>query len=541
MNPNPPPAGRPGLAPAWTPFHSLILALIVLGGLGLRLAVALRAPWYWDEGYMAELARALGRVARPQVGGLWEDGFFPLSTSLLAPLSAAPFANAPWWTAITGVRLWAVLLEGLSLLLLARLAFQRAAPWRALAAAAAYAFLGFAVEHGGRGFYHHLAVPLVLATLLGGQALFQPGARGRWGLVSFGAGLAVAACYWLWWLPLSWALLLLWRRPPGWLRALPWMALAPLAAVAINLWPDPAGGLWSVRCMLSTSSAGGPQGLAALGRALGADLWALPFLAVGLLGLALAAWREGGRWGWFLACLACAVLEPVRQRGNIAGMPYPFLLAAPLAALGAGYLAGAALERGRWRRAALLLALLALYFKPVDLSWMRLWSFDARPVAELKAVLLQRARPGDLVCGLPEFNWALRPELRVCEPFDVGAAEGRASGFYLAGAPASRFAEPCGLAAVRYAVLSRVQMLGAFRFEGVALTYLEMERQGWPLAYDNGTFKLYENPAFGAKADPDTRILLAPENYQVAADQAARAGRPDLAGFAGARLASLGR
>ncbi|HXB96514.1 MAG TPA: hypothetical protein VNZ54_00585, partial [bacterium] len=534
-----PPAPRPSKpAPPWKPAHSLALAALILAGLAWRLAVALRAPWYWDEGYMAELARALGHWGRPQAGGLWEDGFFPLSTSLLAPLSAAPLANAPWWTAMTGVRLWAVLLEALSLGLLARLAHQRASPWRALAAAAAYALLSFAAEHGGRGFYHHLAVPLVLATLLAGQAVFENPGRGPWRRVSFCAGLAVAACYWLWWLPLSWAVLLAWRRPQGWRAALPWAAAAPVAAVACNLWPDPAGGLWSVRCLLATSSAGGPHGLAAWAAALGADLAALPFLAVGLLGLAVAAWKDGGRWGWFLACLACAVLEPVRQRGDIAGMPYPFLLAAPLAALGAGYLAVALAPRPSVAaRGALLLAALA-YFKPVDLGWMRLWSFDPAPVAELKGYLAQHARPGDLVCGLPEFNWDLRPEFKVCEPFDVGAAEGRVSGFFLANAPASRFAGPCRLGALRYAVLSRVQMLGAFRFEGVALTFLEMEQQGWPLVHDNGTFKLYENPAFGATADPAARLLLAPQYYQVAADQALRAGRPDLAAFARSRPAA---
>lgn len=527
------PSRPPGAG--WRPAHSAALALILLLGLLWRLAVALRAPWYWDEGYMAELAHALGRLGRAQVGALWEDGFFPLSTSLLAPLSAAPWANAPWWTAITGVRLWAVLLEGLSLALLARLAFRSRSPRLALATAACYAGLSFAAEHGGRGFYHHLAVPFVLAALLLGQDLFEPGRRVRVAWVSLSAGLAVAACYWLWWLPLSWAVLLAWKRPRGWLWGLPWMAAAPAAALALNLWPDLTGGLWSLRCLLATSSVGGPHGVAALARALGADLRALPFLAVGLLGLGLAAWREGGRWGWFLACLACAVLEPVRQRGDISGMPYPFMLAAPLAALGTAYLALAAARQGTWSAWGGLLLALVVYFKPVDLAWMRLWSFEPAPVAELKSFLVQAARPGDLVCGLPEFNWALKPELKVCEPFDVGAAEGRVSGFFLAGAPASRFAEPCGLASVRYAVMSRVQMLGAFRFEGVALSFLEMERQGWPLVHDNGTFKVFENPAYGARPDPATRLLLAPEYYQVAADQAQRAGRPDLAAFARAR------
>ncbi|MGH7441458.1 MAG: hypothetical protein ACREKE_02165, partial [bacterium] len=84
---------------SWSRWHSLTLAAIVLLGLAWRIHVALTAPWYWDEGYVAELAHALGSFARPHVGGLWEDGFLPLSTSVLAPLSAMPFACAPWWSA----------------------------------------------------------------------------------------------------------------------------------------------------------------------------------------------------------------------------------------------------------------------------------------------------------------------------------------------------------------------------------------------------------------------------------------------------------
>lgn len=524
--------------PDWKPRHSLALAGIALLGLGWRLWVALSAPWYWDEGYMAELARALGSLRRPQLGALWQDGFFPLSTSILAPLSAAPFANSPWWSAMTGVRLWAVLLEALALVLVATLAAKKAAPRRALLAAAFYAFLPFAVQHGGRAFYHHLAVVFVLLTLAGGQDIFDEDRQGHWTATSLCAGLAVATCYWLWWLPLTWAALLAAKRPAGWVRALPWMALAPTAALIINVWPDPAGALWSVHSLLWTSSSGGPHGVTAWGRALASNVRVLPFLAVGLAGLAWAARKEGGRWAWFLACLACATLEPMRQRGDIAGMPYPFIPAAPLAALGASYLCDGALRAWRrWTGAGALALALLLFFKPLNLDWLRLWSFPPDQVAELKGFLEHKGRPGDLVCGLPNFNWALRPDFNVCEPFDVGAAEGRASGFYLPGAPASRFATACRLDDLRFAVVTRVHLLGVYKFAGVALSFLEMERQGWPLVFHDQAFKVFENPRFGAKPDPGTRILEAPDCYRQAWQEALQEGRPDLAAFAASRAA----
>ena len=149
------------------------------------------------------------------------------------------------------------------------------------------------------------------------------------------------------------------------------------------------------------------------------------------------------------------------------------------------------------------------------------------------------ARPGDLVCGLPNFDWTLRPELRDCEPSDIVAAEGGEAGFFVAGAPASRFAYPCRLEDVRYVVTSRVHLLGLFRFPGVALLFLRMERGGWPLVYDGRTFKVYENPRFGARPDPSVRILRDPQMEHLAWMQAVRARRPNLAAFAAARLAGL--
>jgi hypothetical protein len=524
---------------AWSRRHSLALAGIGILGLGWRLFVVLNAPWYWDEGYVAELARCLGALHRPQLGALWQDGFFPLSTSILAPLSAAPFAALPWCSAMTGARLWALGLDALALGLVAALAWKRASPRRVLMAAASYALLPFAAEHGGRAFYHHLAVLFVLLTLAYGQSVFdsedpRSGANVK---ASLFAGLALATCYWLWWLPLSWAAVLVAKRPAGWARALPWMALAPALAFAINVSPDVQGALWSIHSLLRTSSAGGPHSFGAWGQALGSDFSVLPFLAVGLAGLGWAAWREGGRWKWFLACMVFATLEPIRQRGDIALMPYPFIPAAPLAALGAAYLADSALGLRRAWGAALALSCALLFFKPLNLDWMRQWSSPPEKVAELKGFLEQKGRHGDLVCGLPNFNWALRPDFQVCEPFDVGAAEGRASGFYLPGAPPSRFAAPCRIQDIRFAVLTRINLLGLYKSEGVALSFLQMERQGWPLVFDDKTFKVYENPRFGIRPDPASRIIQDPFFYQVAWRQAQEAGLPDLCAFAVARAA----
>jgi hypothetical protein len=522
--------------------QALALAAIVALGLGLRLQVARHAPCFWDEGYLVEAAQSLAHAQRPQVSGLWQDGFFPLSTSALAPLSLAPLlALAPGPQALMAGRLWALLLQGLALLLLAR-AGARLGGWAlGLLAAATYAAMPFAVEHGGRCFYHHLAVVLLLAAVNDGLEAHHSGRAAALARASLWGGLAVAVAYWLWWLPLAWAGLLLARRPRGWGLALGLAALGPCAALAVNVAPDPPGAWWSMKSLLWTSGLNAPHGAQALVSAVGADLTGLPFLAVGALGLLLAAWRWRGPWAWLALLGALCTLEPIRQRGAIPGIAYPFQLAAPLAALGAAALALAAWRSASpWRRWLAPLAL-ALALWPVNMGWVNLLSFDPAPIEQLCAYFDAHAQPGDGVCGMPEINWRVGQRLRACDPFAVGAADGRATGFYLAGAPASRLAWDCRVTALRYAVVSRIHPLSVFRTRGVALTFLQMERQGWQPCFDNGTFRVYQDPRFDPQAAPKApaTLLLAPEFYRYAAADADAAGRPLDAAYARARAASL--
>ena len=520
----------------------LLLGLILGLGLGLRLNVALRAPWFWDEGYVVEAAQSLSHGQRPQVSGLWEDGFFPLSTSVLAPLTAAPLlALAPAKHAMLAARVWALLLQGLAMVLLAWLGSRLRSPGLGLGAAAIYAGMSYSVAHGGRAFYHHLAVVFLLAALLEGLALFdkERTKAGSLARASLWSGLAAAVAYWLWWLPAVWAGLLLWKRPQGWAKALPWVALAPLAVLGLALAQDWDGAWWSLRSLAWASQVAAPQGMLAQLKAAGANFKGLPFLAVGLLGTVWAAWQLRGAWAWLGLLTALAVLEPIRQRGDISGISYPFQLAAPLAALGAAWLVCQAWQARpkAWRLLAPLVLALALW--PAKTAWMNQLSFAPAPVEELAAYLDAHASHWDGLCGLPQFDWRLGQGLRVCDPFALGAAEGRAAGFYLAGAPASRLAWDCRLDNLRYAVVSRAHVLSVFRTQGVPLAFLEMERQGWPKVFDNGVFRLYENPRYGAQPARGEAILAAPEFYAYAAADAATAGRPEAAAFAQARAKAL--
>jgi hypothetical protein len=502
--------------------------LFVLGlALALRLYVALMAPYYWDEGYLVELARSLAH-GRGQIGALWQDGFFPLSTSFLAPFSAVPFAQAP--DPMLGVRLWALGWELLCVLLLYRLGRRLGGSALGLLAALAYAVQPFAVAFGGRAFYHHPAVAFVLLGLLLGLRALEEG-KPRWIIgASLALGAATAACYWLWWLPLSWLALVLLRQR----RSLPWAlifsALMPLLALALNVAPDPAGARWSIASLLQATVAGAPHGWSLI-RGLGSDLFTLSFLSLGLAGLVWAARRRAQTWAWPGLILALAILEPVRQRGAVAAMAYPYQVAAAIASLGVAWMVLELWESRSLGSRVLAAALALLWLRPIPQGTLLAWSADPERVEEL-AAFFQSRPDGGLICGLPGYNWALQPGHPTCDPNDVGLGEGRRSGSYLPGAPASRLARPCAVADLRYAVVSRDHVLGLFKAGSAALSFLEMEREGWPLVFQNPAFKVYENPRFGAAAKPGTVILGGAPFYAAAAAEAQALGRVGDARFA---------
>ncbi len=249
-------------------------------------------------------------------------------------------------------RIWAVLLQGLALLLLAYVGLRLGGPVLGLAAAAVYAGMSFSVAHGGRAFYHHLAVVFLLASLLDGLTLFDeaprpalPGPGLAVERVDGGRGLLAVVR------PPCMAGLLLWKRPQGWAKALPWVALAPVAVLLAAVLPDPAGAAWSLRSLAWTSGLAAPKGWAFFTAAF-ADLKGLPFLVAGLLACWPRPWRQRGAWAWLALLTVLATLEPIRQRGDISGISYPFQLAAPLAALGTGWLAVALCCGRRWWWAA---------------------------------------------------------------------------------------------------------------------------------------------------------------------------------------------
>lgn len=509
-----------------------ILALLCAFGFGLRLWRALHADWYWDEGYLADVAWDLGRFQRPRSGALWFNGFLPLTTSWLAPLTAAPFTwlfSSP----LLAVRVWASFCGAVTVAFTG-LAGRRLGGRRlGLVAAGLLAVGGFPVALGGLALYHSLSAGLAMAALW----LASPVPDGGWEAPDWAplamAGLSVVGCYWMWWLPLVMLLASAGRgRDEGWSRWGPRLAWAfgPAAAwlgLAFAIGGRDAWGMF-LRLASYTKSGFHLPYLEHLALA-------FPMAVLGLAGLAAL----GRRHAWVLAAVGLGLADQIRQRGSLEGSPYVLLPLLPWFCVGLA----AGLEaldrmapRVRWLGWILALAVVG----SANMTGIQILSVPTRAGEELAAFIDAQHCGQDSVVGIPSVDWRLRSACRPVEYCQAAAARGW-SGLYLpAGLSPQTFAYDPSLEKARFLVVGRAHYDFLFTVTHLPLEALVAEYEGWPTVFENPNFRVYANPRFGYARHPDTRILLRGELYRAAASDAAALGRPDWADFARRRAAQAG-
>lgn len=493
-----------------------VLLALALAGLGLRLWRARHADWYWDEGYLTELSLDLSRGLRPHSGALWFNGLLPLTCSWLAPLSVAPFH---WWVpgpALWAVRVWACLLDALSLWAVGRIGQRLGGAWVGLTAALILALGPLPVALGALGIYHHLGSTLALLAWL--SALDEWEGAPLW-LPYLLAGLSVVACFWLWWVALG---LLLWRPP----RTLAWplrgaLVLGPLALTLALILGRGGPDAWAMAHVLGAYSA--PW------RGFG-ELWvsaqAYPLVWGGLALLVLLP--RGQRWAWVVWL---GLADAVRQRGDLRGSPYLLLVLLPWACVGVGLgLRRLALRSRALAGLALVLALGVASVGSTD--WIERLSTPPPLGRNLVNFLRAQSLGQGTVVATPDVGWALRAVCRPVELSQAAAARGWGGGFLPARLSPGAFAYDPRLQSAHFLVISQSHFDSLFLDPRQALEALAAESQGWPLVFKNPAFVVYANPRYGARPDPAVRILHDPVFYWRAACFAQQHGRPGWAAFA---------
>jgi 4-amino-4-deoxy-L-arabinose transferase-like glycosyltransferase len=121
---------------------------------------------------------------------------------------------------------------------------------------------------------------------------------------------------------------------------------------------------------------------------------------------------------------------------------------------------------------------------------------DAQAVARYIAA---HARPGDLVLASPEVAWlfdgpAARSGIEGTDLLQTLAQGGNAAAFYPAGLPAARWAYDVSLVRARYVVLDNLLRALAAPDEEPALVPLVRRVEGWPVAFTQGQYTVYEPP-----------------------------------------------
>jgi hypothetical protein len=497
-------------------------ALLGLGFLafGLRFWRARSAAWYWDEGYLTEWSMDLAAGQRGHAGALWQNGLLPLTTSLLAPLSAAPFVRFFPGEALLAVRLWAAVLSALSALLLGLIGRRLERPGAGLLAALFFAAGPLPVALGALGIYHHLACALALAAYWLWLAQAREGWR-YWAPFAL-AGLALASCYWMFWLPLGLLLASARERRAPWRWAL---LVLPVALAAAWTFAQGASYAWSAAGVLGAYHGSLIPAVAVLR----ASVKSFPLAWAGLGALALLP--AGKRWpAWAFVGL----LDAVRQRGDLSASPYVLAPLVPWACLGLALLIQRCWERNRVIGAAAL-AFGVLAAGIGSFEWIQRQSVPPDQGHDLLAYLQAHAKPEDTVIALPPVNWLLRGAVRPVELSQSAAADGFRAGFVPAKTPPALFAYDPSLEKARYLVVSRAHFDGLFLDPSQAYCAFRAELEGWPLVQQDAWFKLYANPRFGARKDLAVRLLHDPVFYRKAAEGAVQRGRADLEALALAR------
>ena len=518
--------------------YGIALALSVLALLGTRTWWASRHGFNADEGLVAEISDSIAHGRGPVAGAMIENGFAPLTAPPLPLYASALFSRICPYNALRSARIWAILLQIAALLVAAALARRLAGPMAGLAAAWAFALAPSAAWLGSFAFYHHLGAVALLTACFFWVAWIQEGAEPNFWGMAIAAALAPACAYWLWWLPAG--LLALLAARGDWRRALQGSALA-LAALASSLaWnygSDPESFVGELAWMGHLGRDAGPAGLKEFFLSGGRLSLSMPLLFVGLIFLAASLRRQVGLLIFPFYALFMGLFEPLRQRANLAEIPYSLLIALPLA-IASCSLAFQASGPKRWALGAL--AILALAWQPKT-YWLDLLALDGQRSGELCKFVESASCGDELVIGQSNYGWRLQGKPCIAEPAQLAAWQGMAAAFMPGNLPHSRFTREASLENSAYLVCSRSSVIYGMREPGTRLVFLEADRERWPMVWDNGSFRVFANPrrvgwqAAMPSVIPDNRL------YAEAEADARAQGRPELAEYAHGRLISAAR
>jgi hypothetical protein len=348
----------------------------------------------------------------------------------------------------------------------------------------------------------------------------------RMHLSLFLGGLAVASCYWLWWLPLGLGLSVL-QRGRRWVWAALLWGAAPLALVlGLHLGLGGSAAWTSFQSLLHGAGGAPSFKLVAL---LPRDH---PLACLGLLGLFLLPPVPL----WLSGAVTLGLADLLRQRSDLDANAYALGPLLPWLCLGLCVLAWRGLAQRRSVAFASLLAL-ALGLGRYKQSSFEALRFPQEEGQALQAWLQSHSEPGDRVLSIPSLDAGLRPRLRTTEPAQVMGAQGVSTGLVRGELPDAAWVERPRLEEVRYLVSTWVELQALYNYRDEALPALRAEQEGWPLVWQGARSGIYANPRFGVRPEPRGRILYFRSLYLSAAEDAEALGLRSLAAFARQRAA----
>ncbi|MAS37902.1 MAG: hypothetical protein CL610_28160 [Anaerolineaceae bacterium] len=489
-----------------TVFYSLALLLILLLAGYLRLhRVELTPGWFSDEGTHLAIARHL-REGQVQYFALNQ------STLLVArlPLFELVLAGAVrvFGLSMTTLRTLTGLLGVVSVGLLYGVTSYTLNRRVALLAAFMLAIYPQAVLYSRFGFSYNLLAPLML-LVLPGLTRYRHTGRRRWLILAAGCvGLGLTSDVMMGIVIVPVLLVSLWTRKRDVLWAGLLMALPFAIYAGIMLLTVPDAFLFDLRYTLTRLG-----GTSLLEQArelalnytilLSQDYW----MIAGLIGLFLLPGRNLRVIALGLLLLPILLLGRTVALHNLSA--YYTIPLLPLVALGAGQFAErafitiASAINTRW--AAHALAALLILTPLVTITWLTIdkvnhfyptaidpFLLDAETTRQTAHFINTHSQPDDLTIASPGVGWLL--ENHTADFQMAAAAEGAITPHLPPNIPADRWAFDPRYAQAKFVVVDPLWTTwGAVHIPAVANLLVEVE--GWPLVYEAGAIRVYENPS----------------------------------------------
>jgi len=223
-----------------------------------------------------------------------------------------------------------------------------------------------------------------------------------------------------------------------------------------------------------------------------------------------------------LSIFALLSFEIFRQRETIPAFFYPAVILTPFICMGLAILVdqAACFIDGllKKRMQTFIMLVMIIPFLPVAFQdFVQTFSGfktpedllaaeDSRDTEETAKFINNNTTDYDFVLATSYLSWLLK--CRSADLLVTALQEGRANDIYTLITDNKRFAYDCSYKGAKYFVTDSLTRKWIIYEDGVTEIIFKMEMEGWTKVFEKGEYRVFENPRFSGKAQPNAGIII---------------------------------